>query len=235
VVFDVDSGRETHSIPDAPYVSHLFFSPDGTRLAGTMPQPARPGTPPKPPKLAVWTVADGRMLFHVETELASFRPNVVWSPDGTRLLLVNGGSPSRIGFELGPVPTRFSALNAANGQLELTVNPAERGGLAAERPDFSPDGRRIACGVQTRQGPVVKLWDAATGRELLALHHSRGSDRLGRSSYWAVAFSADGHRLLDFLGTEWIERAPDGNGSRPVGSLQVTTFDATPRPEAERP
>jgi hypothetical protein len=222
-------------------VSSLVFSPDGTRLAGITPQPARPSdTTPlartgQSPKLAVWTVADGRMLYHVETELAFFRPKVVWSPDGTRLLLVNGGELiPRGGFGPGWLARRLSVVNAANGQVELTVNPAERGGLAVVGPVFSPDGRRIAGGVQTRQGQVVKLWDAVTGRELLALHHPRVSDRAVRNDYWAVAFSADGHRLLDFFGVEYTQLAPDGSSGRPFASLQVTTFDATPRPEAEQ-
>jgi hypothetical protein len=76
---------------------------------------------------------------------------------------------------------------------------------------------------------VVKLWDAATGQELLALNQPRRNERVITSNYWAVAFSADGHRLLDFYAAQ---RGPSGTVSRSVGSLQVTTFDATPRPEA---
>jgi WD40 repeat protein len=144
VVFDVDSRREKHSIADAPYVGYLFFSPDGTRLAGITYHPA-PATGPRPsPRLAVWTVADGRMLFHVEAEQLSYPlPNVVWSPDGTRLLVANGWATiHRVRFNTVTTPSRFSVYNAANGQVELTVNPAERGGFSAARPVFSPDGRR---------------------------------------------------------------------------------------------
>src|SRR5262245_25116494 len=50
---------------------------------------------------------------------------------------------------------------------------------------FSPDGRRLATG---SKASAVKLWDAATGQELLTLK--------GDSNYvWSVAFSPDGKRL----------------------------------------
>jgi WD40 repeat protein len=55
---------------------------------------------------------------------------------------------------------------------------------------WSPDGRRIASGGQDR---VVRIWDAATGEQLLALGgHAR--------TISAVAFSRDGKRLASASG-----------------------------------
>jgi len=51
---------------------------------------------------------------------------------------------------------------------------------------FSPDGQRIATGGEDQ---VAKLWDVASGKELLAL---RGHS----AQIWSLAFSPDGQRLL---------------------------------------
>ena len=52
--------------------------------------------------------------------------------------------------------------------------------------DFSPDGRRIVTGSQDH---TAKVWDAASGQELLTL--------IGHKEWIiAVAFSQDGQRIV---------------------------------------
>src|ERR1035438_8265012 len=57
---------------------------------------------------------------------------------------------------------------------------------------FSPDGKRIVTGSEDK---TAKVWDAATGRELLALQEH---------THWvtSVAFSPDGKRIVTGAG-EW--------------------------------
>jgi WD40 repeat protein len=51
---------------------------------------------------------------------------------------------------------------------------------------WSPDGKRLISGGQDR---LVKVWETATGQELLSLQgHADG--------VWGVAFSRDGQRLV---------------------------------------
>src|SRR5205807_1159706 len=64
---------------------------------------------------------------------------------------------------------------------------------AGDRVAFSPDGKRLASAGRGGPSPMgqdsrVKVWDAQTGQELLALKGAIGD-------YSGVAFSPDGQRL----------------------------------------
>ena len=52
---------------------------------------------------------------------------------------------------------------------------------------FSPDGRRLASAAQDG---TVKLWETATGREILTLVHGRDELLTG------VSFSPDGRQIV---------------------------------------
>ena len=76
---------------------------------------------------------------------------------------------------------------------------------------FSPDGQRIVTGSEDK---TAKVWEAASGKELLTLKGH--SDEI-----WSVAFSPDGQRIvtgsLDNTAKVW-EAASGTNCSRSRGT-----------------
>jgi WD40 repeat protein len=122
-----------------------------------------------------------------------FGTGLVYSPDGRRL--------AATGAAVGSGSQEVYVWDAA--ALEREPRKLGHGG-AVGTLTFSPDGRRLAC----LGGREIKVWDPATGQELLSLTDGGSHAR----------FSADGHKLSVF----------DKDGRR--------TYDATPLPpELEAP
>ena len=153
---------------------------------------------------------------------------LTWSPDGTRLVVSSTS---------GQTPTGHSPITVfdpATGEVKTTLLSADRGDRDAARstPAFSPDGRRIACTVQDRAGKeVVKLWDADSGKELLALPTPK---RTGRSTLdpKLLAFTPEG-RLVQF----WLRRTDTTLGPaalKVANQISILTWDGTPRPEPKK-
>jgi WD40 repeat protein len=73
---------------------------------------------------------------------------------------------------------------------------------------FSPDGRRLASAAGLGDG-TVKVWDAATGQEVLTL---KGHTRVVLS----VAFSPDGRRLASADGDGMVKVWDADMGQEPL-------------------
>jgi WD40 repeat protein/serine/threonine protein kinase len=179
-VWDARSGREERTLR-APLGTAfgVAFSPDGKHLAASS---GDIRSTDKPGEVRVWDVATGR-------EVAAFRGHarfvyrVAFSPDGARV-----ASASSVGRGAGEV----KVWDARTGREQLTLRGLENPVVAVA---FSPDGARIASAdadrnlmASEKRAGVVKLWDAATGREVALL---RGHD----AGINAVAFSPDGARI----------------------------------------
>jgi WD40 repeat protein len=154
-------------------INVLAWSPDGKRLASV----ASDGT------LRVRDPTTGKEIFSLGEEGRRHRNYTfaAWSPDGKRLLLLDGSETLRV-------------CEAATGKESVTINAHAGGVLVAA---WSPDGGRLASAGPaqriarwTPEGPAheVKIWDARSGKEVLALAGHTG---------WVggLAWSPDGKRL----------------------------------------
>ncbi len=161
-------------------VCDLSYRPDGNFLAAA---DTTTGF------VTVWDAASGKVvhLLDVRGEGGGFWDmgfapcKVVFSPDGRRLATTGGAwDPVKV-------------WDAASGRLLHRLE----GGLAFA---FSPDGRHIATvtpesGVSRAGGPVetkggeIKVWEAATGREVGSVKSRSGPNICG------LTFSPDGKRL----------------------------------------
>ena len=148
VVWDAETGRELFALDGA---GGVCFSPNGSRLAGTMRNTTK-----------VWDARSGRELFSIQDGEYVGMPGLAFSPDGNRLATSRN-------------------LGAGGGMGEMVLRDAQTGaelrsfkGHSANIRTiiFSPDGKRLISGSGNPVGienGEVKVWDAETGYELLTL------------------------------------------------------------------
>jgi WD40 repeat protein len=169
------------------WVQRVAFSPDGARLAGAC----------KDGAVKLWDARTNQELLTLGGHPGSLR-GIVFSPDGTRLA---GGSYDRT--------VRVWDTRTGQELLTLQVRAGPVNSLA-----FSPDGARLASGsgvppgLPGKSSGELKVWDARTGQELLALQGFTNGVR-------GVAFSPDGARL-----------ASSNGGNSGPGPAEVTVRDA---------
>jgi serine/threonine protein kinase/WD40 repeat protein/tetratricopeptide (TPR) repeat protein len=199
-VFDTHMGQSLAEMPPSDFTPTIVaFTPDGEQLAiaGVNPNPPVVGS-----VISVVDVAEG-------TEWARFAlprrslAGLTYSPDGRWLVghsidnaFVRGGAVVLPEIHVWDMNAEGREPLVLTGHTSLILDLA-----------FTPDGNRLASLGRTQAGKSeIKIWDPATGQELLTLTEP--------ADLSAIRFSADGHKLYVF----------DGQFRR--------AYDATPLPPA---
>jgi WD40 repeat protein len=149
-------------------VTDVAFSPDGSLVA----------TSSLDNSVRIWRVSDGSLL-HVLEGHTHWVESVAFSPDGTQLA---SGADDR----------SVRIWQVDDGTLVRTISNDFMGRVL--KVDFSPDGSLLAI---AGHNCYVELRTTRSGilRRTLAQPHCVAR-RFGSVSYWGLAFSADGSRMI---------------------------------------
>jgi WD40 repeat protein len=160
-LFDPATGKETGKLEAHLSTTTLAYSADGKTLAsGGIDGPDKHS-------LRLWDVAGGKELRRCELPKDEPPISLAFSPDGKHLAAVVEEDDLRM-------------FDTATGKPTLRLPH-----YWASRVVFAPDGKALV----SASGPVLRLWDPATGKELF-------SDFEGhRSAVAAVAVSPDGKSI----------------------------------------
>jgi WD40 repeat protein/tRNA A-37 threonylcarbamoyl transferase component Bud32 len=167
-IWDATSGEVLHTLPEQPdHVWGLAISADGKRIASAGSDKL----------VRVWETASGKLAITLtghEDEVNS----VAFSRDGKHIVSASFDNTIKV-------------WDAVTGELTRTTRAA--GPVMA----VSPDGKQIVGGLCDRRvGPFdgwtvkpLKVWDLASGRELLSIEGAKGASQLAYSSdgKWIVS------------------------------------------------
>jgi WD40 repeat protein len=177
-IWDLATRQEIRSLPLGPSMAtSIAFDPESGRLvvasSGLAPEPGKVRLTEKS-AVRIWDVRDGQELLALEGDHGLIA-SVVFSPDGRRIASAGFADPTVRVWDASTGHLIFGPLRAFPSPLTSVA--------------FSPDGKRLAA---TGYAGLVKLWDAATGDEVLTLR-GPGTPASGQYAFTPrVIFSPDG-------------------------------------------
>jgi WD40 repeat protein/serine/threonine protein kinase len=173
------------------WVFSIAFSPDNSRLATTG----------QDRTVKLWETATGKLLNTFNRHEGEFFA-VAWSPDGERLATASADKTVKI-------------LEANTGGELVTLSDFN---TRVRSVAFSRDGKTLVTGSDYRANPgimddrTLRVWDAATGRELMTLRGHAGD-------VVSVAYSPDGN-LLASASWDRTVRLWDARTGRELATLR---------------
>jgi len=174
-VWDAATGRQIgEPMRHEHAVVHVNFSSDGKRiLTISMSSPYLGNDDPK--IVRIWDAATGKSLGEPMREENGVWSDASFSPDGTRIITVNGNNTAQV-------------WDAATGKpIGEPMLHKDR----VECAEFSPDGSRIVTGTSDEPGESgeARIWDASTGKPL-------GKPIQNNGGVISASFSPDGKCIL---------------------------------------
>jgi len=196
-IWSVRTLSETMTLPleegggsDVSDAIRFEYSPDGKRIASI----SDGGT------VKLWDAATGRMVMVLCRDQrrldfrAQQRRGLAFSPDGNYLAAAG------------------KVWNAENGTEVIALHAAEEHAVCLR---FSPNGERIAS---VDLNGMLKIWDAGTARELLAV---RVDEKVSRPTSF-ISFSPDGNQIVS-AGSDGTVRLWDTNTGAETMTLRGHT------------
>ena len=200
-IWDVASGKEAHEIkvPDGVGISGVAFAPGGNILAY-----CANGV------VHLCEVDTGKEVRQIKAPDLAI--SVIFSPDGKTLATRGRAQQVRLWeTETGKELYQLGAPEATTPRGGMVIVAPRLGSIGPETRNlaFSPDGKRIA----TTSGGTVRLWDAATGKEVLLADGHQGP-------LTAVALSPDGKTAVSWEADRTIRRWEAATGKQ-LGTFQL--------------
>jgi RNA polymerase sigma factor (sigma-70 family) len=202
---DLATGKEIFALDE---IANVAFSPDSSRMLVVS---------RNSPMLRSYETTTRKLQYEVELppDRGSLRRHwarvaaLAVAPDGRRVAMaMTGGNVCLVDTASGKERTRFVSV-----PTEQAMGRDGDSYLHATALAFSPGGQWLAAG---GEDGFLRIWEVSTRRELHRLHGHEGPAE-------ALAFSADGRRLLSFGSGEailWdLRPRRDTNKSDPLADL----------------
>jgi WD40 repeat protein len=188
-VWDVETAKEVLELEaNTKGVWRVAVSPDGKWIAGSGVDHS----------VKIWDTQTGKQ---VRTTKSTNVVSVAFSPDSKRIVAASCGVFLSLRGPATDERTAVTVWDVDTGKELFAVERPKKEGLNCAA--FSPDGKWIVTGGYEQKGPsedlsLVKVWDAATGREVATLNPK--TERPFDHRVRAVAFTPDGSRIVAACG-----------------------------------